>query len=78
MTEQERLRQSVARLMEAQQEALEVCGEALGPRQEEFEEEEAQAVREEVRMRAALEDVMDILVGASEDVRGVILEERDE
>jgi hypothetical protein len=70
MTERERLRRSVARLVEAQQEALEVCNEALGPRQEDFEDEEGQAFREEGRMRAALEDVTNILVGASEDVRG--------
>jgi hypothetical protein len=70
MTEQERLRRTVARLMESQQEALEVCSGALGPPAEDFREEEARALREEERMRAALEDVMAILFGASGDVRG--------
>ncbi|MDP8951025.1 MAG: hypothetical protein M3N18_02105 [Actinomycetota bacterium] len=78
MTEQGRLRWIVDRLVEAQQEALEVCGAALDPSAAGFEgEEEARAFREEERMRAALEDVHHILVAASQDVQGGGLPEEE-
>lgn len=78
MTEQERLRWIVNRLLEAHQEALEVCNMALEEPAENFEEWEAQALQEEERTRAALEDVRAILIGASDDVRGPLLEEEPE
>ena len=74
MTELDRLRDALTRLMEAQGEALEVCHVALevGDQERSFEDDEAQAVHEEERIREALEDVQAILNGASGDV-GVIL-----
>jgi hypothetical protein len=79
MTEQERLRQDVARLVEALSEALDVCRAALDPPAADFEEEEARAFREEERTREALADVMAILDGALFDTRsGGLLLEGDE
>ncbi len=73
VTEQERLRWMVDRLLEAHREALEVCNAALDTPAEDFEEWEARALREEERARAALADVRGILVGASDDVHGPLL-----
>ncbi len=79
MTEQERLRWLVHRLLEAHQEALEVCNTTLDRRYAEaFEESEARPLREEGRLRAALEEVRGILVGASDDVQGPSLGEETE
>ncbi len=64
--EPERLRQALVRLMDAQQEALEAADRVLehgGP-------EDAR------RLEETLEDVRDILIGASEDVREILGDEQ--
>jgi hypothetical protein len=63
--ESERLRRALARLMEAQDEALEATDRAL-----EFGGES------EGRLEGTLEDVRDILVGASDDVREILGEDQ--
>lgn len=81
MSEQEskRLRRAVNRLMEAQEDASGAVRRALGRREEEADYEgssDASAYLEE-----ALVDVLDILEGASSDVRdllGEIAQERGE
>jgi hypothetical protein len=68
--EPERLRKVLARLMEAQQEALEVTAQALEPGVESLDEgEQAEA---STRLEAALEDVLAILEAAQEDVRALL------
>ena len=68
--ELERLRQVVARLMDAQHEALEAVDGALEFGGDGLEEE---AWRNE-RLEQTLEDVRDILAGASEDAREMLEE----
>jgi sulfur relay (sulfurtransferase) complex TusBCD TusD component (DsrE family) len=80
--EPERLRRAVTRLMEAQQEALYVCNEALGSRGVLESggvdlDDEAQSLEAAEHLGAALEDVLTILDAASEDAQ-VILEGRDQ
>ena len=71
MTEEsERLRRVVERLMDAQQEALDVTGRALGAEGEGRDEDERPGANE--RLEAALVDVLDILEGAMEDARGIL------
>jgi hypothetical protein len=63
--EAKRLRRALARIMEAQDEALEATDRALelgGESQE--------------RLEGVLEDVRDILVGASDDVREILGEDQ--
>ena len=68
--EPDRLREVVARLMEAQQEALDTTLQALEPDVRSLgEEEQEEASR---RLEAALEDVMAILEGAQEDARALL------
>jgi hypothetical protein len=61
--ETQRLRRALARLMEAQDEALEATDRAL----------ELGGENDE-RLEETLEDVRDILVGASDDVREILEE----
>jgi hypothetical protein len=63
--EAQHLRRALARLMEAQDEALEVTDRALELGSESQE-----------RLEGALEDVRDILVGASDDVREILEEDQ--
>lgn len=69
--ELERLRRAVARLVEAQQEALDATDRALEPGRVGL-EEEAQLLEAAERLEAALVDVRDILDGASDDVREIL------
>ncbi len=72
------MRQVVARLMAAQEEAVGVCNEALVPGDVgdvAALDDGVQASEEVERLRAALEDVRAILDGASADVRGILGEE---
>jgi adenylosuccinate synthase len=64
----ERLRQALTRLMDAQQEALEAADRALERGGADDRTEYAG------RLEEALEDVRDILAGASEDVREILRE----
>jgi hypothetical protein len=68
--ESERLRRAVERLMDAQQEALEVIGRALDAEGEGWEEDERPGASE--RLETALVDVRDILEGAVEDARDIL------
>jgi hypothetical protein len=68
--ESERLRRVVERLMDAQQEALEVIGRALDAEGEGWEEDERPGASE--RLETALVDVRDILEGAVEDARDIL------
>jgi hypothetical protein len=72
VTEQERLRQTITRLIEAQWEALDVCNEALERWGEDLEDDVAWTLQEKERLSAALEDVWAILGAASDDVRGLL------
>jgi hypothetical protein len=63
-----RLRRAVDRLMDAQQEALEVTGRALDIEAEGW-DEQSEANQ---RLEAALVDVRDILEGALEDARDIL------
>lgn len=63
--EAQHLRRALARLMEAQDEALEATDRAL----------ELAGEREE-RLEGTLEDVRDILVGAADDVREILGEDQ--
>jgi sulfur relay (sulfurtransferase) complex TusBCD TusD component (DsrE family) len=78
--EPERLRRAVTRLMDAQQEALYVCNEALESRgvleSGGVLDDEARSLEAAEHLGSALEDVLAILDAASEDTR-VILEGRD-
>ena len=65
-----RLRRAVERLMDAQQEALEVTGRALDAEVEGWDEDERPGANE--RLEAALVDVRDILEGALEDARDIL------
>lgn len=66
-SERERGQYVIARLLEAQQEALEVTAQALEPGVEGLDEgEQAEA---SLRLEAALEDVLAILEAAREDVQ---------
>ena len=68
--ESERLRRAVERLMDAQQEALEVTGRTLDAGAEDLDESERPGTSE--RLEAALVDVRDILEGALEDTRDIL------
>ena len=68
--EQERLKQALDRLIEAEREALDVIAEGLEPDVGGLEEEEQLLVGR--RLEAALEEVGAILEGAQEDVRGIL------
>jgi hypothetical protein len=68
--ESEPLRRAVERLMDAQQEALEVTGRALDVEAEGWDEDERLGANE--RLEAALVDVRDILDGALEDARDIL------
>lgn len=68
--EPERLRQALVRLMDAQQEALETADRVLELGGEVGGTEKAG------RLEETLEDVRDILVGASEDVRDILGDEQ--
>jgi hypothetical protein len=68
--ESERLRRAVERLMDAQQEALEVIGRALDAGGEGWDEDEQPGASE--RLETALVDVRDILEGAVEDARDIL------
>lgn len=69
--ELERLRRAVARLMDAQQEALDATGRVLEPGGVDS-EDEAQLLEAAERLEAALVDVREILDGASDDVREIL------
>jgi hypothetical protein len=68
--EQERLKQAVERLIDAQLEALDVIAERSEPNVEDLEEDDQALVG--VHLEAALEEVRAILEGAQEDVRGIL------
>jgi hypothetical protein len=68
--EQERLKQALDRLIDAQREALDVIAERAEPNVEGLEEDE-QALAGG-RRETALEEVGAILEGAQEDVRGIL------
>ena len=68
--EQERLKQALDRLIDAQREALDVIAERSEPDVGGLEEDE-QALAG-VHLEAALEEVRAILEGAQEDVRGIL------
>ena len=68
--EQERLKQAVDRLIDAQLEALDVIAERSEPNVEDLEEDEQALVG--LHLEAALEEVRAILEGAQEDVRGIL------
>jgi hypothetical protein len=68
--EQERLKQALDRLIDAQREALDVIAERSEPNVEGLEEDE-QALAGG-RLEVALEEVRAILEGAQEDVRGIL------
>jgi hypothetical protein len=68
--EQERLKQAVDRLIEAQLEALDIIAERSEPNVEGLEEDEQALVG--VHLETALEEVRAILEGVQEDVRGIL------
>ena len=68
--EQERLKQAVDRLIDAQREALDVIAERSEPNVEGLEEYEQ--LLASGRLEVALEEVRAILEGAQEDVRGIL------
>ena len=68
--EQERLKQAVDRLIDAQLEALDVIDERSDPNVEDLEEDEQALVG--VHLETALQEVRAILEGAQEDVRGIL------
>src|SRR5215212_4532837 len=68
--EQERLKQAVERLIDAQLEALDVIAERSEPNVEDLEEDDQALVC--VHLEAALEEIRAILEGAQEDVRGIL------
>ena len=68
--EQERLKQAVDRLIDAQREALDLIAERSEPNVEGVEEDEQ--LRASRRLEVALEEVRAILEGAQEDVRDIL------
>jgi adenylosuccinate synthase len=72
--EAERWRRAVARLMDAQQEALDTAEWALELRVEDEDEDADDWLSPNERLEAALRDVRAILSGASEDVRHILAE----
>jgi hypothetical protein len=68
--EQERLKQALDRLIDAQREALDVIAEGLEPDVGGLEEDEQLLAGG--RVEAVLEEVAAILEGAQEDVRGIL------
>jgi hypothetical protein len=71
--EQERLKQALDRLIDAQREAIDVIAERSEPNVEGLEEDE-QALAGG-RLEVALEEVRAILEGGQEDVRGILGDE---
>ena len=71
--EQERLKQALERLIEAQLEALDVIAERSEPNVEDLEEDDQALVG--VHLEAALEEVRAFLEGAQEDARGILEDE---
>jgi hypothetical protein len=65
-----RLRQAVARLMDAQEDASDAAKRGLERRREDFEDEESSAAS--AHLEGTLIDVLDILEGALSDVRGML------
>ena len=68
--EQERLKQAVDRLIDAQLEVLDLIAERSELNIEDLEEDEQALVG--IHLGAALEEVRAILEGAQEDVRGIL------
>ena len=68
--EQERLKQAVDRLIDAQLETLDLIAERSEPNVEDLKEDEQALVG--IHLEAALEEVRAILEGAQEDVRGIL------
>ncbi len=68
--EQERLKQAVDRLIDAQREALDVIAERSEPNVGGLEEDEQALVG--VHLETTLEEIRAILEGAQEDVRGIL------
>jgi hypothetical protein len=68
--EQERLKQALDRLIDAQREALDVIAEGLVPDVEGLEEDEQLLAGG--RLEAALKKVEAILEGAQEDAKGIL------
>ena len=68
--EQERLKQAVDRLIDAQLEVLDLIAERSEPNVEDLQEDEQALVG--VHLEAALEEVRAILEGAQEDVRDIL------
>jgi hypothetical protein len=68
--EQERLKQALDRLLDAQREALDVIAEGLEPHVGGLEEDEQ--LLASGHLEAALEKVEAILDGAQEDVKGIL------
>ena len=73
--EQERLKQAVDRLIDAQRDALDVIAEGLEPDVGGLEEDEQ--LLASGRLEAALEEVVAILEGAQKDVKGILGGEED-
>lgn len=65
-----RLRQAVARLMEAQEDASHAARQGLERRRGDFDYEDSSGAS--TNLEEALVDVLDILEGAAEDVRGIL------
>lgn len=72
MSEQDagRLRQAVARLMEAQEDASHAARQGLERRRGDFDYEDSSGAG--TNLEEALVDVLDILEGAAEDARGIL------
>jgi hypothetical protein len=68
--ELKRLRQALARLMDAQEEASDAARRGLELRRGDFDDEEFSAVS--TRLEESLVDVLDILEGASSDVSAIL------
>jgi hypothetical protein len=65
-----RLRQAVARLLDAQEDASDAARRGLELRRGDFEDEESSEASG--RLEELLVDVLDILEGAADDVRGIL------
>jgi 5-methylcytosine-specific restriction endonuclease McrBC GTP-binding regulatory subunit McrB len=71
-----RLRRAVDRLMEAQEDASHAARQGLERRREVFDDEDSSGAG--ARLEEALVDVLDILEGASSDVRGILEDATEE
>ena len=69
--EQDRLKQPLDRLIDAQREAIDVIAERADPNVEGLKEDEQAQARGRLET-ASLEEVRAILEGAQEDVRGIL------